>query len=262
MAENWEGCLVLQITISKRAAAIIVLALIMVIPGVAGATHVFLDVGDEGTHAEGIEWMADAGVSVGCGDGTNYCPDDDVSRAQMGTFMYRLSGNDPATDPSVNAATLEGYGATGLWSAVGTLSLGHATFSTVDTAEVGYTFTVTAPADGYLQVSLAGQVYIDVDSATDDSEYGAGTFGLCTAPDTVSTADCHRAWVWDVDPDDAVIWNSEYGIALTMTIPVTAGDYTFYVNGYPRYAAAEVVLDNVNISAVFTSHELAMVDDS
>ena len=47
-----------------------------------------------------------------------------------------------------------------------------------------------------------------------------------------------------------------------MTIPVTAGDYTFYVNGYPRYAATEVVLDNVNISAVFTSHELAMVDDS
>ena len=100
----------LQITISKRVALIIVLALILVIPGVAVATHVFLDVGDGDTHAEGIEWVADAGVSVGCGDGTNYCPDDDVSRAQMGTFMYRLSGNDPATDPSVNAATLEGSG--------------------------------------------------------------------------------------------------------------------------------------------------------
>ena len=262
MAEHWEGCLVLQITISKRAAVVIALALILVIPGVAGATHVFLDVGDGDTHAEGIEWMADAGVSVGCGDGTNYCPDDDVSRAQMGTFMYRLSGNDPATDPSVNAATLEGYGATGLWSAVGTLSLGHASFVTLNTAEVGHTFTVTAPADGYLQVSLAGQVYIDVDTATDDSEYGAGTFGLCTAPDTVSTTNCHRAHIWDVDPDDTHGYNSEYGITLTMTIPVTAGDYTFYVNGQPEHAASSAELNNVNISAVFTSHELAMVDDS
>ena len=87
----------LQITISKRAAVVIALALILVIPGVAVATHVFLDVGDGDTHAEGIEWVADAGVSVGCGNGTNYCPDDSVSRAQMGTFMYRLSGNDPAT---------------------------------------------------------------------------------------------------------------------------------------------------------------------
>ena len=132
----------------------------------------------------------------------------------------------------------------------------------VDTAEVGYTFTVTAPADGHLQVSLTGQVYIDVDTATDDSEYGAGAFGLCTAPDTVSTINCHRAWIWDVDPDDAVVFNSEYGIALSMTILVTAGDYTFYVNGYPEYAASSAELTNVNISAVFTSHELAMVDDS
>jgi hypothetical protein len=41
---------VLQITISKRAAVFIVLGLVLVIPGVAGATHIFTDVGDNSTH--------------------------------------------------------------------------------------------------------------------------------------------------------------------------------------------------------------------
>ena len=36
----------LQITISKRAALMIGVALILVIPGIAGATHVFSDVTD------------------------------------------------------------------------------------------------------------------------------------------------------------------------------------------------------------------------
>ena len=142
----------LQITISKRAAVIIVLALVLVIPGVAGATHVFLDVGDGDTHAEGIEWVADAGVSVGCGDGTNYCPDDDVSRAQMGTFMYRLSGNDPATDPSVNAATLEGSGPLSYTTQIDGLACVDAVGTCPDPVVAVITsiidFPLSAPADG------------------------------------------------------------------------------------------------------------------
>jgi hypothetical protein len=85
---------VLHITISKRAALVIALALLLVIPGIAGATHIFDNVVDSHPHAAGIEWMAGSGVTVGCGDG-NYCPSDHVTRAQMGTFLYRLSGNDP-----------------------------------------------------------------------------------------------------------------------------------------------------------------------
>ncbi len=40
--------------------------------------------------------------------GEDRTSDDPVTRAQMATFMHRLSGNDPDTDPSVNAATLGG----------------------------------------------------------------------------------------------------------------------------------------------------------
>jgi hypothetical protein len=68
----------------------------------------FGDVPDGHIHEDGIEFAVDAGITVGCGDGSNYCPDDPVTRAQMATFMHRLSGNAPGSDPSVNAATLDG----------------------------------------------------------------------------------------------------------------------------------------------------------
>ncbi len=75
------------------------------------AGSVFNDVDDATTHIDGITFMKNTGVSVGCDANNNYCPDDPVSRAQMATLMYRLSGNDPATPPSVNAATLGGFSA-------------------------------------------------------------------------------------------------------------------------------------------------------
>jgi len=101
-----------QITISKRAAVIIAIALVLLIPGVAGATHIFSDVSDSNVHAPGIEWVAGVGVTAGCGDGSTYCPGDPVTRAQMGTFMHRLSGNASGIAPSVNAGQLDGLDST------------------------------------------------------------------------------------------------------------------------------------------------------
>ena len=147
-----------QITISKRAAVFIVLALILVIPGVAGATHVFLDVGDGGTHAEGIEWVADAGVSLGCGDGTNYCPDDSVSRAQMGTFMCRLAGS-CSTAPSVNADEVDGYHANELVRFAGAHEDNDAL---VGVSGGAATVDITAPRGGYLVISASSDVYNNV----------------------------------------------------------------------------------------------------
>ncbi len=37
-----------------------------------------------------VEWVKNRAVTVGCGDGSNYCPNDDVTRAQMAIFMQRL----------------------------------------------------------------------------------------------------------------------------------------------------------------------------
>jgi len=87
------------------AATAIITALTTV--GAVAASSQFFDVNAGDTHEDGIGFMADSGVTVGCAANA-FCPDDPVTRAQMATFMYRLSGTDPNTDPSVNAATLEG----------------------------------------------------------------------------------------------------------------------------------------------------------
>jgi hypothetical protein len=52
----------------------------------AGATGTFSDVG--GVHAPGIEALAAAGITRGCGDG-RFCPADGLTRAQMASLLAR-----------------------------------------------------------------------------------------------------------------------------------------------------------------------------
>lgn len=91
--------------------ALIVAALALpavgVLAGVALAASAFEDVDPGGVHAVGIEWLAESGVTAGCAAG-RFCPGDAVTREQMGTFLYRLSGHDPQVGPSVNASTVQG----------------------------------------------------------------------------------------------------------------------------------------------------------
>lgn len=60
----------------------------------------FADV--EATHpnAAFIERFAELGVTRGCGDGTNFCPDDDVRRAEMAVFLSRAFGLTAGPDPN------------------------------------------------------------------------------------------------------------------------------------------------------------------
>lgn len=98
--------LLVLLALTAAVAAIIATASTMV---AMAASDRFDDVPDGYAHEDGVEFVADAGVTVGCvADGSEYCPNDPVTRGQMGTFMHRLSGNDPDTAPSVNAATLQG----------------------------------------------------------------------------------------------------------------------------------------------------------
>lgn len=49
----------------------------------------FDDVDADSFHAAFIERMAELGVTEGCGDGSGFCPDRSVSRAQMAAFLSR-----------------------------------------------------------------------------------------------------------------------------------------------------------------------------
>jgi hypothetical protein len=60
-----------------------------------------------GVHEPGIDWLAGSGVTAGCTTST-YCPGDPVTRAQMATFLHRLSGNADGTPRSVDAARVGG----------------------------------------------------------------------------------------------------------------------------------------------------------
>jgi hypothetical protein len=99
--------LVVQVTISKRLAIILLVLVALLVPAAAFAGSIFADVDDNNVHIDGIEWVRNNGVTQGC-TATQYCPKEKVSREQMASFLYRLSGNDPLTAPSVNAARLAG----------------------------------------------------------------------------------------------------------------------------------------------------------
>jgi hypothetical protein len=106
-----------RVTISVKRRHVRIALLVLVVAAVAFpagmvvAANGFSDVDPGSVHAAGIDAVAAADVTVGCG-GDRFCPNDNVTRAQMATFMHRLSGN-AATPPWVNAASLGGTDAEG-----------------------------------------------------------------------------------------------------------------------------------------------------
>ena len=67
-------------------------------PAVAGTR--FDDVDTGGFHAAFIERMAALGVTGGCGDGSGFCPDRHVTRAQMAVFLSRAYELPDGPDPN------------------------------------------------------------------------------------------------------------------------------------------------------------------
>jgi hypothetical protein len=78
-----------------------VLLLVMVTLPVTAAVGRFADVHDDSPFAADIEWLADAGITRGCGTDL-FCPEDPVTRQQMAAFLHRL-----AEGRIVNAATAD-----------------------------------------------------------------------------------------------------------------------------------------------------------
>jgi hypothetical protein len=94
----------------KRAVgnSVAVMAIASLSAGTAIAGHsAFSDAA--GTHEAGIHWMADTGITAGCG-GNRFCSDDAVKRSQMATFMHRFSGTSNVA-PVVNADKVDGFDA-------------------------------------------------------------------------------------------------------------------------------------------------------
>lgn len=93
--------------VSKKVSAAAIAVGFAIVPASAYAISGFGDVNPSGVFADDINWMADTGISNGCGGG-NFCPADAVSREQMAAFLHRMSGTADVA-PSVNAAEIDGY---------------------------------------------------------------------------------------------------------------------------------------------------------
>lgn len=133
----------------RRTVLLLLTIALLNVPAVAVATHVFTDVGDGSVHAPGIHYLQQTGITGGC-TATQFCPGDELTRAQMGSFLFRASGNDPATSPSINAATL--------------------TAGAVQTVAASST-VVDQSTNGVLVTCPAGTVVIGGGGATDDASW-------------------------------------------------------------------------------------------
>lgn len=80
---------------------------------VAAATSGFGDVEPDSAHADAIAWLTANGITHGCAPEL-FCGDDEVTRAQLATFLHQLAGAGV-----VDAATLDGFSAADLEGARG-----------------------------------------------------------------------------------------------------------------------------------------------
>ena len=77
----------------------------------AGPDPGFLDVPGDAWYAAEVASLAASGITLGCGDGTVFCPERDTSRAHMATFIHRAL-NPASTSVGVEGPRVEPRGGT------------------------------------------------------------------------------------------------------------------------------------------------------
>jgi hypothetical protein len=212
------------------AAVVLVLALVAFPLGVL-ASHQYSDVPDSNPFHGDITAITNAGVTSGCGGG-KYCPDRNVTRAEMAAFMNRLGALAANKTPVVNADKLDGYQANGLVRAA------YAGVS--DSARVGSNGTVltayiTAPSAGYLLISASSDVY----------NTGSGDSPECYLKvDGDSLLDSFR----EMGLTGAATATNEENCETDGSMIVCAGDHTVYLEGTMN---AGTTFDEAHMNVLF-----------
>ncbi len=173
------------------AAILVALAMVIAVPLVVYAAHSFDDVPDSNQFHGSISWMKDNGVTVGCNPpaNTEFCPDDNVTREQMSSFMRRY------------AQTIGSAGAT-VTDPADTVTVSGTTYVELS--------TVTAAAKSEAGVVLNGHVVLSKETATE------GSYQVIIAKDTCTgTVLGAAAWTAAVNTE---------GTTEASTLAVTAAD--------------------------------------
>lgn len=79
----------MTLTITRVRLAIVVLAVALIAPATALATHVFDDVPDGTFYSDAVDWAAVNGITTGKSP-TSFAPNDGVTRGEVVTFLKRF----------------------------------------------------------------------------------------------------------------------------------------------------------------------------
>ncbi len=242
-----------------RTLLVAVVAFAAFIPVAAYASHSFTDVPDTNVFHGDISWLADAGVTLGCNPPANdqFCPSDTVTREQMAAFLRRLSENQ-VVDAGMVQGVVPSVGNTEVsWDAV-----------VATTATTLDSFTVDVPGPGMLYLQVAGNLWINADATSSDAISANARIGVCTAADSLDTADCGPGStdaVFYQDPDNAddiLLFggtNATPGFSRTLLVEApSAGTMTFYVNGSTSSASYPYSSFGVHATAILLPGELTV----
>ena len=212
---------------------------LLIAPATVWAIDRFTDVPDSNVFHDDISWLADAGVTLGCNPPSNdrFCPDSNVTRAQMAAFMRRLAENQV-----VDAATLDGLDSTEIAPMVYTQTdtdNGGTTETASGRVEIN-SIAIDVPVDGYLVIT--GGVFINNQSGADQQ------FALNAMLDGT-----------DVQPQDwTVVTSFETGteqnrgnLGYTATVAVSAGSHTVSQEAGPYSGTANFFHNQENLTVVF-----------
>lgn len=92
------------VTMPRRKTVLLAVVALLAIAVPAAAQSGFRDVPSRYVHSEPISRMRGAGITVGCGDGTRYCPNDAVTRGAMASFLTRGGAQGYGADSATTLA--------------------------------------------------------------------------------------------------------------------------------------------------------------
>lgn len=174
------------LTVTGAAAAMAAVALVGTVA--AQSAQRFGDVPTGHYAFDSVDWAAENGITGGCGDGTNFCPDTNLNRAHMVTFLKRYhdrfgTGITIAWSEPVDAsggATLTGSGSN-LTQAVDVAEGRWRVPFAVEHSEELRGVTLTAFEDGENRDLLVAE-FVDEDAYSQTTQFRAGDGILDLAP--------------------------------------------------------------------------------
>ena len=177
----------------------------------------FGDVPSDAWYRADVDRLAASGITVGCGDGSNFCPGRDTTRAQMATFLARATGKIQTPERATRApavlvssftrpAAMDGSGA---WLSPPERHVAYlANYSDGGWIEVGELYV--AASDGSNLTKVASDV-LGGESCGD---------GWCDIPAAQWSPDGSRFWYVTIESRD------DQGEATSFSLRVAATDGT------------------------------------